>query len=89
MRRENSSVDTPDSCREKDEESPPVNGTNLETADSSIDESASEIPSTTSQSGCCEQEKIDATVGEENRDQKTIYNKTFKKGKEKERSKED
>ena len=38
LRRENTSVDTPDSPRGKEEESPPLNRTNLEEVDISVDE---------------------------------------------------
>ena len=71
LRKGNSSVDTPDSPRGKEEESPPLNGKNLETVDISIDEGASGIPSTPPQKS--EQEIIDPTV-EGNRKQESIYN---------------
>ena len=50
LRKEDSSVDTPDSRREKEEESPSANRTNLETVDISIEEGASGISSTPPQS---------------------------------------
>ena len=46
LRKEDCSVDTPDSRRGKEEESPPLNCTNLEAVDISIDEGASRILST-------------------------------------------
>ena len=83
LRKGNYSVDTPDSRRGKEEEeSPPLNCTNFETVDISIDEGASIILSAPPQNS--EQEMIEATV-KENRNQESIYNKTLEKGKEKER----
>ena len=72
LRKGNCSVNTPDSRRGKEEESPPLNGKNLEAVDISIDEGA-RILSTPPQKS--EQEIIKATV-EENRNQESIYNKT-------------
>ena len=86
LRKESCSVDTPDSRQGKQEESPPLNCTNLETVDISIDEGASRILSTPPQNS--EEEIIEATV-EENRNQESIYNKTVEKEKEKEHSEED
>ena len=86
LRKEDCSVDTPDSRRGKEEESPPSNCTNLEAVDISIDEGASRILSTSPQNS--EQEIIEATV-EENRNQESICNKTLEKGREKKREKED
>ena len=82
----NFSVDTPDSRRGKEEESPTLNCTNLETVDISIDEGASRILSTPPHN--TEEEISEATV-EENRDQESIYNKTVEKGKGKERTEKD
>ena len=86
LRRENTSVVTPDSPRGKEKESPPLNCTNLETVDISVDEGVSGIPSTPPQKS--EEEIIETTV-EENRKQESIYNKTTEKGREKEQSKTD
>lgn len=72
LRKGNYSVDTPDSRRGKEEEeSPPLNSTNLETV--GIDEGASRILSTPPQNN--EKEIIEATV-KENHNQGSIYNKT-------------
>ena len=76
LRKEDCSVDTPDSRRGKEEESPPLNCTNLAAVDVSIDEGASRILSTSPQNS--EQEIIEATV-EENRNQESICNKTLEK----------
>ena len=86
LRKEDCSVDTPNSRRGKEEESPPLNCTNLEAVDISLDEGASRILSTPPQNS--EEEIIEAAV-EENRNQETIYNKTLEKGKEKKRSEKD
>ena len=86
LRKGNHSVDTPDSRSGKEEESPTLNCTNLETVDISIDEGASRILSAPPQNS--EPEKIEATV-EENRKQESISNKTLEKGKEKERTEKD
>ena len=86
LRKGHSSVDTPDSRRGKEEESPPLNCTNFKFSDISIDESASIISSKPLQNS--EQEITEPTV-EENCNQESIYNTTLGKGKEKERSKKD
>ena len=76
----NQSVDTLDFRSEKEEESPTLNCTNLETVDISIDEGASRILSAPPQNS--EPEKTEATV-EENRNQESICNKTLEKEKKK------
>jgi len=73
------SVETPDS-RKKGAESSSLNCTNLDTVDISIDVSTSGISATRADDIYCEQETSASTV-KENRNQKTIYNKTTEKGK--------
>lgn len=80
----NHSVDTPDPRSGKEEESPTLNCTNLETVDISIDEGASRILSAPPQNS--EPEKTEATV-EENRNQESICNKTLEKEKKKNKQK--
>ena len=69
MRKGNYSVETPDSRRGKEEESPQLNCTNLGTVDICIDEGASKILSTPPQNS--EPEMIEATV-EEKRNHESI-----------------
>ena len=72
LRTEDCSVVTPDSRRGKEEESPPLTCTDLETVDISIGEGASRTLSTAPQNS--EQEIIGTTV-EEKRNQESIYSK--------------
>ena len=86
LRKRSSSVDAPDSPRGKEEESPTLNCTNLETVDISVDEGVSGIPSTPPQNS---EEEIIEAAAEDNRNQEAIYNKTEEKEKETERSEKD
>ena len=69
LRKGNCSVRTPKSRRGKEEESPQLNCTNLETVEIRIDQGASRILSTPPQNS--EQEITEATV-EENRNHESI-----------------